>query len=171
MKYMKIMDIKPDMILARSLLNKSGDIFLEQNAKIRSDIIQRLKEENYSGAYIYDDFSSEISIKENVPIDRVISAIQSMRKVNIDECGFISGKIVKLLETADSVCAIITSMASYDSYTYTHSINVATYAGTFGMLSGFDANKVKNLTLAELLHDIGKTMISERIIQKSDKSG
>ena len=74
MKYMKIMDIKPDMILARSLLNKSGDIFLEQNAKIRSDIIQRLKEENYSGAYIYDDFSSEISIKENVPIDRVISA-------------------------------------------------------------------------------------------------
>lgn len=47
MRYIKIKDLQPGMILAQPLLNKRGDIFLARNVSISRFMVQRIREEQY----------------------------------------------------------------------------------------------------------------------------
>lgn len=57
----------------------------------------------------------------------------------------------------------------HDYYTYTHSINTAVISAIIGREMGFHEDKVKDLTFAALLHDIGKIKIPPNILYKADK--
>lgn len=56
-----------------------------------------------------------------------------------------------------------------DYYTFTHSINTAVISAIIGREMGFHENKVKDLTMAALLHDIGKMHIPKNILYKQGK--
>jgi HD-GYP domain-containing protein (c-di-GMP phosphodiesterase class II) len=59
------------------------------------------------------------------------------------------------------------SIASHDYYTYTHSVNVCTYSIAVADAMGLrDADEMHELGVGALLHDIGKSRISEKIICK-----
>lgn len=59
---------------------------------------------------------------------------------------------------------------SFDYYTYTHSVNVCTFSVAFARHLGYnDEEFLNNLGTGALLHDIGKTRISERILNKRTK--
>jgi len=56
---------------------------------------------------------------------------------------------------------------SFDYYTYTHSVNVCTFSVAFALQLGFsDEEFLNNLGVGSLLHDVGKTKISDRILNK-----
>ncbi len=56
---------------------------------------------------------------------------------------------------------------SFDYYTYTHSVNVCTFSIAFARHLGItDEEKLNHLGTGALLHDVGKTKISDRILNK-----
>ncbi len=57
-------------------------------------------------------------------------------------------------------------LKNYDDYTYTHSVNVAIFALSFGRFQGLDGEDLQRLGLAGLLHDLGKVRTAEAIIKK-----
>ena len=57
----------------------------------------------------------------------------------------------------------------FDDYTYTHSVNVSLLCNIFGQWLGFDKEKLKNITVAGLIHDIGKVKIDPNILNKPGK--
>ncbi len=57
----------------------------------------------------------------------------------------------------------------HDYYTYSHSINTAIISTIIGREIGFKEEKVKDLALAALLHDIGKIKIPKEILYKPEK--
>ncbi len=58
-------------------------------------------------------------------------------------------------------------ITSFDYYTYTHSVNVCTFAIALANHLGVaDQDDLRNLGLGALLHDVGKAKISERILNK-----
>ena len=58
-------------------------------------------------------------------------------------------------------------LSSFDYYTYTHSVNVCTFAIALAQQAGFkDEEFLYNLGVGALLHDVGKSRISERILNK-----
>ena len=154
------------MILAQPLLNKRGDVFLARNASVSKFMVQRIKEEQYRGVYVYDKLSKGINPKNQIPADVQLKAMCALKDVDIDRCAYLSGEILDSLKHADSISMNINSLAAYDSSTYTHSLNVAMYAGTFGLLYGMEYERVSKLIAAALLHDIGKTKIPEAILNK-----
>jgi HD-GYP domain-containing protein (c-di-GMP phosphodiesterase class II) len=54
-------------------------------------------------------------------------------------------------------------------YTYRHSEGVAMYAHAVGQVLGFDAEVLRDLRRAALLHDVGKLGVSNRILDKPGK--
>ncbi len=56
-----------------------------------------------------------------------------------------------------------------DLYTYTHSLFVAQYAGDFAVQLGMEAESVRDLQIAGLLHDVGKIMTPFQILRKEEK--
>ena len=61
------------------------------------------------------------------------------------------------------------SIAAHDYYTHTHSINVAIYALSLGSFLNFTSKELSELGEAALLHDLGKSKIDPRIINKNGK--
>lgn len=58
---------------------------------------------------------------------------------------------------------------SKSKYTGEHIKRVAEYMKVLGRASGFDEEYVEKLATASMMHDIGKLMISEEILDKPDK--
>ncbi len=59
---------------------------------------------------------------------------------------------------------------SFDYYTYTHSVNVCTFSLAFAKSLGINNEEQLNfLGTGALLHDVGKTKISDRILNKKSK--
>lgn len=61
------------------------------------------------------------------------------------------------------------NMRQIDDSTYAHSLNVSIIARMFGMWKGYPKEELDILTLAGLLHDIGKCQIPDEIISKKGK--
>nr|MBN2278534.1 HD domain-containing protein [candidate division Zixibacteria bacterium] len=58
-------------------------------------------------------------------------------------------------------------ISSFDYYTYTHSVNVCTFAVALAQQLGIrDDKSLNELGMGALLHDIGKSKISDRILNK-----
>ncbi len=77
-----------------------------------------------------------------------------------------------LLEEAQSgfhVFDMLHNMRGYDDPTYAHSLNVSLICNVFGKWLGMTDRDVQALTLAGLLHDIGKLKIPENVMGKPDK--
>ena len=61
---------------------------------------------------------------------------------------------------------ILSNIRYFDDATYAHSLNVALLANIFGRWLHYDEDQLKILTVAGLLHDIGKVLIPAEIIKK-----
>lgn len=58
-------------------------------------------------------------------------------------------------------------ISSFDYYTYTHSVNVCTFAVALAQQLGYTDEKfLHDLGIGALLHDVGKSKISDRILNK-----
>lgn len=64
---------------------------------------------------------------------------------------------------------ILTNIRYFDDSTYAHSLNVAMLANVLGRWLHFDEDTLKTLTVAGMLHDIGKILIPADIIKKPGK--
>jgi len=67
------------------------------------------------------------------------------------------------------VQSLVRILEAKDHYTRGHSDRVAEYAGQIGLAMGFSQEKVETLKKAAQLHDIGKLVIHENILNKPGK--
>lgn len=61
------------------------------------------------------------------------------------------------------------NMRNYDDYTYVHSMSVSLICNIFGHWLNMKDSDIEVLTLAGLLHDIGKLLVPDSIIKKPGK--
>lgn len=95
-------------------------------------------------------------VEKNAPID-----IDSMMKSitdTISECS-----------TSIGIFDMLHNMRNYDDLTYVHSMSVSLICNMFGKWLGYSEEDIRILTMAGLLHDIGKLLIPEEIIKKPSK--
>ena len=76
-----------------------------------------------------------------------------------------------LKDTGNSINAfdMVQNLRHYDDSTYAHSMNVGLLCNVFADWLDFDEEEKKTLTVAGILHDIGKTRIPLEIIQKPSR--
>lgn len=83
-----------------------------------------------------------------------------------ERLGAITAEIISHDEfAAGDLCRVL----HHDYATFTHSANVAFYAGMLAAELGHDADDVEKITTAGLLHDLGKLKIDEKILCKPGK--
>ena len=78
-------------------------------------------------------------------------------------------RMVGITMQEPSILVGLTMIKDYDNYTFNHCVNVGILSMALGASLGVDAMSVKLLGIAGELHDIGKTMISKKILNKPGK--
>lgn len=82
------------------------------------------------------------------------------------EAARVAGRQVVETLAAQLMGNVLTSLQTHHDYTFAHSFRVATHLATFALATGMRRDDAELLAQAGLLHDIGKTAIPVRILDK-----
>ena len=81
----------------------------------------------------------------------------------------IVASIMKTIRQDAHLLHRLMQMQSHDDYTVTHSLNVSTIVVAQATALGLPENRILEIGLAAMLHDIGKEMVPSEILQKPGK--
>ncbi|QOG11200.1 HD-GYP domain-containing protein [Arcobacter sp. FWKO B] len=104
-----------------------------------------------AGGIIHDILDGELNIHKIKQVDEVVNST-----VNI------------LMNDPTAIKAML-KVTSYDYYTFTHCVNVSTYAMGFGTYLKLSLDDLKLLGMSGMLHDVGKRKVPSEIINKNGK--
>ncbi len=130
-------------------------------------------EKEFYSSY-YKDYMSFKIIPKNMEkfysnigniVNQMFEDPQSIKNVKEVET-IVNDMVTTILHDNFSVSSFITILAS-DYYTHTHSLNVSVYSLCLGKHMGLNQKDLEDLGTSALLHDLGKSKISDKIINKN----
>lgn len=166
MRYIRKMNIKEGMMLASTIYNDQGQSLLNPNVMLSGTAVRRLKGMQIKGIYIYDHLSEQVQINEIIKRGTVHKAVSSLAESNYDDSLLAANYIVENLMDNIELLPDMASLCSYDNYTFTHSLNVAVNAALIAIEMKLCERRIKEVAAAGLLHDIGKTIIPQNLLNK-----
>jgi len=170
----------------RYVLYCSGEHAIRQShlEELQSNGIQNLYIRNEDQAKYFKYIESSLSsiVKDRIDVKVKSQMVYNVAKnimtdvfdnprsgANVERSrGWVSS-IVEHIMTNEGASANMLSMVSYDYYTYTHSVNVSVLGLLFSRYIGLDDDKMNDLGLGLMLHDIGKTQIAPELVNKNGK--
>jgi len=152
-----------------------------EEAPTHQEVQQRVDEEVRHVAKAEKPVENQVSVEEELTAARNIYKEASGLMQNLMD-GLRLGKEVEVAaiqETSEQMVdsafrnkdALISlsRIKDKDHYTYMHSVSVAGLMITFGRSMGFDKDKIREIALGGLLHDIGKMKTPDKILNKPGK--
>jgi putative nucleotidyltransferase with HDIG domain len=123
----------------------------------------------------HSTFEKEISIAEKIyhKTSRLIKGFMKHIEVNehldVDVAKEAVDQVVKSVINTPDALMWLTQLKKRDEYTSQHSMNVCVLSVALGRHIGLDENELKELGLCGMLHDMGKMLIPEKILNKPGK--
>ncbi|MBU1249009.1 MAG: HD-GYP domain-containing protein [Proteobacteria bacterium] len=99
----------------------------------------------------------------------MMTDVRMGKSVNPEEATPVVNEILDSIFRNESAALFLTKLGNYDDYTYMHCVNVSVLASVFGKHLGLKDKDLFNLGLSGLLHDIGKSLIPDEILNKPSK--
>lgn len=170
----------PGMLVAEPIRNlDTGLIYVGENQELNADIIGKLKSNGIHEIKIFvntwDDvwkISNETKKDYSICTETAKILLNQIARNNVvDFVAFkkIKNEIAERFSDNYKIIGCINLFKAADSYTYTHSINVALLSTLIGKWMKYGKTLQDSLMLAGLLHDIGKMKIDKSILNKPEK--
>ena len=169
MRYIPIEKTEQDMILARSVYDNTGRVLLSCGTVLTDEYIDKLYERGLPGIYIEDKLAEDIEIEEAISEELRNEGAEALRNGDVDAAMSVGRRIVDEIIQNPRVTLDLIDLRSYDDYTYRHSVNVAVISTVIGINMQLNRLALDELSIAAILHDIGKRMIDPKIINKKGK--
>lgn len=179
---LSIDSVKPGMSTAELIFNKLGNVILWENVTLDENMIARLKNlgietvavhpEKPKITYVKSQSSQQFMVdyeRDVMAVKQIFQNITSGRTLSSQMAQQIVDSVLEHVDAHRNIIESITQVRNIDEYTYYHSLNVALLCMLIGKWLRLDDQSVRDLTLAGLLHDIGKTQIPLHIINKPGK--
>lgn len=185
-----IKNVVPGAELGSLLLSESGRVVLEEGTVLTESMLQTI--ENWGILYIdvrekVSENSAELSEHKEPPdigiqtefyqgytktvnvIKHCFETMRYFKEVPINEMQELTDKSIDPLVDTVGVISQLYLVRRWSEYTFHHSVNVAVLSGVLGKWLGYTGVVLKDLILAGLLHDIGKSQIPLEILNKPSK--
>lgn len=102
-------------------------------------------------------------------IENIMKEIGQGNPLDLDYLFSLCNDMIEILECKKDLFILLHNLRKVDDYTYSHCVNVSLICNIFGRWLQLSQEELKNLTVAGLLHDIGKTQIELSILNKPSK--
>lgn len=169
-------NIKKDMNLAKAIY-ENDNILLNRGVKNLHKYKDKLLEIGVNHLYVEDKYSRDIKINQTIKdvtrrkgkqiVKNTFAIIKGgFLDLNTKELKNVVEEITDELVLNEDVLLNLMSLKNTSSYTYEHSVNVSVICITLGKILGYNKDDLFKLGMGAMLHDIGKTLIPEEIINK-----
>lgn len=172
----------PGAILKGDAFTESGEKIVEAFQPISDETIQLFKLRNLKIIYYIRPAPSlkNTSSKMAIPLYVLEKALTVAEEIeisilkksqlpqkDIEETVEEMINQISLAET-DAILSLL-ELKNFDEYTYTHSINVCMLAILFAKKLLWSEEKIRQLGIGSMLHDIGKILVPREILNKKGK--
>lgn len=154
------------VILDEKVLKIEHDLLIKKTDMPRyKNYLISLREPDAQG----DSTTKAIVIKENskMVLKSLLEDPRSGEKIKEIEV-LVKDMIDTIVDNRNTIYDLI-SLKNYDYYTYTHSVNVAVLSIGIGAEIGLGKNKIEELAMGGMLHDIGKSAVPITVLNKPGK--
>ncbi|MDQ0191841.1 HD-GYP domain-containing protein [Paenibacillus wynnii] len=182
MRLVSVNQLQAGMRLGKKIFNDEGLTLLAEGAELTTPIINRLAKMDIGYIYIEDALTDDVIISgmlqdetRNQALKVIRNQFQDMSGASTITKGFyhLDKKFSKIMDyILDDMSSqvdpmiMLLDMHTADNYLYVHSLNVCLYTLVLGIAHGYSKSDLKVIGLGSLLHDIGKTQIPVKIVQK-----
>lgn len=165
------------MVLDQDVYTKDARLLVAKGTSLNNHIIMKLLEFGVFNVKVKDNLTRDNSFTDFTnTYERTMGEIKSsFRKIrykqslDISEFENIVDELINKHSLNNNILSYIKLIEQKDEYTFQHSINVSISAMLLGKWLGYKKDAIKHLGVAAVLHDIGKIMIPDSILNKPDK--
>lgn len=170
-------DLFPGMVVARSIMDASDRVLLARGQVLTEYYIRRIKEIDIPVVFVEDGMGLEelqgpVSWETAQRSARVLrQSYEACMRTGQLQIGDISSQVDQIIdELLDNRSTMIgmAGLKSHDEYTYQHSVHVCVLSVMVGIGLGYPRQKVRDLGVGAMLHDIGKILIPREILNKAE---
>lgn len=180
MIYIPISSARAGMTLAKSISSPNGMFaLLQQGEELTDPIIKKLINHNIDGIYVEMYGSEDIEPKSIIDLDTKQRITNEIRDVYtkyyhqpyishaaVEATRKIAVSIVDNVLDREEYLMNMMEIKGYDNYTYSHCLNVSVLSIMLASEMSISRNRLDDIALCALMHDIGKIDVPIEIIDK-----
>jgi HD-GYP domain-containing protein (c-di-GMP phosphodiesterase class II) len=193
MRLMPTLSCTPGMRLGKAVWTEEGQILLGARVELTSHLINRLYQLGFDFLYIEDKNTEDVSVEEPISEETrrlALSIISAAFSKFPQDLGFVSlheyeqvtksvSQVVGLIldelrgtKPADAITLTnfnVLKPNDSNKYYTQNALNCCLYASLIGIMGGMERDKLEELGMGAMLHDIGNCRIPARLLRKADK--
>lgn len=185
MRLVTTKSLKEHDILSKPLFNDNGQVLIQAGVPLTRRMIDRLISLEIGYVYIEDEFTKDVQIEDTISDKTRKKAVDTIKKefaeianhhiigtslntINLSKrFSTVIEQILKDIKQSDDVISILSDVYCYDSYIFTHSLNVTIYTIGLAMELKYSEKQLFEIAIGAMLHDVGKMMIPKEILEKT----
>jgi len=194
-RYICTANIHEGMILDQSVLDEYGHEMIKRGVRLDDIQVDYIQKKGIPGIYIVEEITADrlsnatmsftakqnekrekrhdppkatIPIREKVYIEGGMADIFSKpdSEIIMEKAGNITDTLLKGIKSNNATAADVRQLRIGDNCTLSHSVEVAMISVMIGKRYGLRGRRLRELLMAGLLHDIGKSQIPDAILNK-----
>jgi len=181
MRKIFIDNVKPGVINAKAIYSFSNrELLLNQGVAFCPEFIRRLKQRGIFYVYVEDDISEGIVPNEMISENLAVTAKKCFADVayRIRKTGYfddaeilreIVNRIIEEIYMVPELAINISDIRASDDYTYAHSVSVCVMSIILGKALALSSDRLCELGIGAIMHDVGKIMVPPEILNKPDR--
>lgn len=164
------------MQIAKNVYWSDGNILLAKGVCLHHGFIGKLKDFGIASVYIIDDLVGKIEVDELVTEQTRNEATQIVKETmqNVKNARTPEGeKVIKIVGSISdelinnpNIMVNLVEVRAMNDYTFAHCLGVGILAMVTAIGLGYSYQRLKELGIGAILHDIGKAFIPDEVLYK-----
>lgn len=179
--------LKPGAIVGQTVFNENGQVLIQKGLSLTKQIIYRLVQQGITYIYIEDEQTHDIQIKSVISEQARINATKTIKDTfsDIKQKGFVDRsyilakketqmasvveQLLDEIKNRKDALSLLADVFVTDDYIFQHSLNVTIYSLAIGTELKLPKDKLIEIGVGSMLHDIGKVFIDPEVLQKPSR--
>ncbi|MGE5415264.1 MAG: HD-GYP domain-containing protein [Acidobacteriota bacterium] len=177
MRRISVNSLRPGMVVGRAIFDNDGRALLSAGITLNDIQIKHLIETGFTSIYIKNNIAADVTESPDVISDETrietirlvkesFQTLELRRRLNISSVQATVDTLIDELLMNRSILINLADIRSHDDYTFSHCVSVCVLAIMTGITMGFNEQRLKEIGIGALLHDIGKVRIAQDILTK-----
>jgi putative nucleotidyltransferase with HDIG domain len=113
--------------------------------------------------------SKKLLNKATVIATKILGKVSSGEAVDMESTASVVDGITRMISTDPHTLVGVSRIKTKDEYTFQHSVSVCALITAFGQFMGYSKDQLDEISTGGLLHDIGKALTPNKILNKPGK--